>query len=134
MFVGFFQFPALELIRFAIIGGTATFIHALCGYIAVDTFGFNGLPANAIGFGCAWWVSFFGHHLFTFKGRADPYKAFFKFVLHSLAMFLVALSVAAIVSQIFSFITENFVPVIGALIVPLISFVSSKFFVFQKDT
>jgi len=132
MLDGLFRIPAFELLRFAIVGGTATFVHACSGFIAVDAFGLNGLFANAIGFGCAWWVSFFGHHLFTFQSRANPRIALLRFIFHSFAMFAIAFFITALAVNFLGFITERFIPVVGATVVPLISYLSSKFFVFRQ--
>lgn len=129
-----FNNPILELARFALVGGMATLVHAALGYSVVVGFGTNGMLANVIGFGCAWWVSFFGHHMFTFQKRAQPYRAFARFIVHSLGMFLIAFVVSAAAKMTFSFIPDSFVPVIGALVVPVISFLSSKYFVFRYAT
>ena len=124
--------PALEIARFAMVGGAATLLHAITGFVAVASFGLGGMVANAIGFGCAWWVSFFGHHIFTFQGRARGRQAFVRFVLHSCMMFLIAQLVIAGLATHFVSLPDRFVPLVGAIIVPAISFLSSKFFVFRR--
>ena len=124
--------PAFELARFAMVGGVATLLHAACGFVAVASFGLSGLVANAIGFGCAWWVSFFGHHIFTFQGRAKGHQAFLRFVLHSCMMFVIAQLVIGGLTTHIASLPDRFIPIIGAIVVPAISFLSSKFFVFRR--
>ena len=121
----------LQVIRFGLVGISATLVHAGVGVTAVNVFGTTGLEGNVIGFLVAWSVSFFGHHQFTFSAQADRLKAFMRFVPHSLAMFLIALFVTYVVSIGVPGIPEFMLPVMGAFIVPVISFLSSKFFVFK---
>jgi len=118
--------------KFGLVGGLATCVHASVGYVSVVSFGIAGMQANGVGFSCAWWVSFFGHHLFTFEGRANSWGAFVRFTVHSVALFLIAALITAALTMRAAFVPESLVPVIGALIVPIVSFLSSKYFVFRS--
>ncbi len=62
---------AWQVVRFGAVGVFATLVHAISGYITVSNFDLSGVQANVAGFLIAWWVSFFGHHRFTFRAIAD---------------------------------------------------------------
>lgn len=120
-----------QIVRFGLVGGLATVVHASVGYMAVTASGMSGLGANVAGFAVAWWVSFFGHHAFTFEGQANRTLSLMRFIPHSLAIFGIGMAVTAMVSLNVRGIPEAVLPVIGAGIVPIISFLSSKFIVFR---
>lgn len=122
---------ALQAFKFGCIGGLATLIHAGVGYLAVTQMGITGLQGNVAGYLCAWWVSFFGHHAFTFQGKSHRMEALMRFIPHSVGMFIVSLSVTGIISVLSPAVPQSALPLIGAGIVPLLSFLSSKFFVFR---
>ena len=122
-----------QVVRFGVVGVIATLVHASSGIAAVLILELNGLQANVLGFLIAWWVSFFGHHRFTFRAEADQQRALGRFVLHSVIMFGIAMGVTYIVSVGVPTLPQSFLPIVGALIVPVISFFSSKFFVFKAS-
>lgn len=125
--------PLRELMKFGIVGGLATVIHASVGLSAVVWFGMSGGTANVIGFASAWWVSFLGHQTFTFAGRADYDRALLRFIVHSVTLFLIAFAITTALTTVFTGLSDGFVPVLAACIVPVLSFLSSKFFVFRSS-
>lgn len=120
-----------QIARFGMVGGLATLVHAGVGYSAVTFLSISGLSANVAGFAVSWWVSFFGHHAFTFEGRADRTVSLMRFIPHSLALFGIGMTVTTMASFTIEGIPEAVLPVIGAFIVPVVSFLSSKFIVFR---
>lgn len=127
----FSQAPVWQIVRFGLVGAFATVVHATSGYIAVSIFGFGGLQANVIGFLFAWWVSFFGHHRFTFGAQSNQREAFFRFVLHSIVLFGIGMAVTSLISIEVPMLPQSLLPVVGAIIVAVASLISSKFFVFK---
>lgn len=127
-----FGFPIAQLVKFGLVGGVATFVHAGVGYSSATLFDLNGQQANVIGFCFAWGISFFGHHTFTFERRANQKAALLRFVVHSLALFFIASTITAALTSIVTSIDDSFVPVLAAFFVPALSFISSKFFVFRS--
>ena len=128
----FFGRPARQILRFGVVGGLATVVHALVGYLSVVLFDLTGQQANVVGFGIAWWVSFFGHHIFTFERLANRGPALARFVVHSLGLFLIASAMTTLIRSVHPGISDSFVPVLAAFTVPVLSFISSKFFVFRS--
>jgi putative flippase GtrA len=120
-----------QIARFGLVGAAATGLHAAVGVLAVRQLGLDGLSANAAGFATAWWVSFFGHQVFTFQAQAARGRALMRFIPHSALMFAIGMSVTALVSLAGPQVSQAMLPVIGAGIVPILSFLSSKFFVFR---
>lgn len=128
----FLGVPMLQILRFGVVGGLATMVHASVGYLSVTLINLTGQQANLIGFGVAWWVSFFGHHIFTFERRANRRSALARFVLHSLVLFLIASAMTAAVRSVHPGVSDALVPVLAAFFVPVLSFISSKYFVFRS--
>lgn len=127
-----FGFPIRQLIKFGFVGGVATFVHASVGYSSVAMLDLNGQQANVVGFCFAWWISFCGHYSFTFERRANRKDALLRFVVHSIALFLIASTITAALTSVVTSIGDSLVPVLAACFVPVLSFVSSKFFVFRN--
>lgn len=124
--------PLGQLAKFGMVGGLATCVHASVGFSSVVLFDLNAHLANVAGFCFAWWVSFFGHHAFTFEGRANRSAAFIRFVVHSVALFLIASTITTALTSLVADIDDSLLPVLAACIVPVLSFASSKFFVFRS--
>lgn len=128
----FLDVPTIQILRFGAVGGLATLVHASIGYMSVVFLDLSGQQANVLGFGFAWWISFCGHHAFTFERRANCSAALGRFVVHSLVLFLIASTITTAIRGLHPSISDGFVPVLAAFIVPVLSFVSSKFFVFRS--
>lgn len=120
-----------EVIRFGIVGMTATFIHAAIGYLLVERIQVTVQVANLLGFLSAWSISYIGHSQLSFRGHGQGKQAFFRFVIHSAAMFLMSLGIAMYLQSSLQ-INQSFMPVIAAFSIPLISLLSTKIFVFRK--
>lgn len=120
-----------QALRFGIVGVLATGVHAGVGALAVRGLGMPGLQASALGYLCAWWISFLGHYRFTFRSRQGLGAAFLRFVPHSLALFLLSFCLTALVALRGPELPQTVLPVLGAVLVPVLSFLSSKFLVFR---
>jgi len=60
------------VIRFALIGALATVLHWVAAMVAIDRIGTAPLVANAMGWLCAFAISFLGHFWVTFRGHGAP--------------------------------------------------------------
>ncbi len=80
-----------QISKFALIGVAATLVHSLI-YSACIRFDWAGPQwANSSGFLCAWFVSFFGHHYWTFQAGANRWPnplLLVRFLLTSLLTYL----------------------------------------------
>lgn len=56
-----------QFIRFSVVGLLAAALHYGLALAAVNKMGLSVALANLLAFLCAFWVSFFGHHYFSFK-------------------------------------------------------------------
>ncbi len=124
--------PVWQLLKFGFVGGLATFVHATVGFLAAVLLDFGGGLANVVGFGFAWWVSFFGHYSITFERCANRGPALARFVVHSVVMFVIASAIATALSSVVMGVDDSLIPVLAACTVPVLSFISSKFFVFRS--
>lgn len=71
----------LQLARFSTVGLAATGVHAGVLVLLIQVAGTNPLGANAGAFACAFCVSFFGHHAWTFASRLSRRRAVWRFLL-----------------------------------------------------
>ena len=56
---------------FGLVGAAATLVHLLVGTYLIGRM-WNPFLANTVGFATAFWISFTGHGLATFKDHASP--------------------------------------------------------------
>ena len=86
--------------------------------------------ANSIGFVMAVNVSFFGHYHWTFRSKANKPRAFYRFIVSSLVLYLSNSSLLAgllgldVLGELGSVFVAN-------LSIPLASFILSKFWAFK---
>jgi putative flippase GtrA len=120
-----------RLIRFGLVGGLATAIHAGVALAALRWLGFAPVLAHATGFCVAFVASFCGHSLVTFRTAPSMVRA---------ARFTtVALSTAALSSAIVYALQtwstlppEWYLPAV-ALCIPALNFVLHSLWTFQRE-
>ena len=88
-----------EIARFGLVGGLATVTH-----FVIATAIFRAVPgslfvANAIGFGVAFFVSYFGHYHLTFRANTAHGASVPKFALVALIGFLINTAVLWVFTQ-----------------------------------
>lgn len=75
-----------RLVRFGIVGVTATLVHFGVVVLLVETRLLSEpLFANLIAFSCAVWVSYHGHNQWTFQHRRRSSRQFLRFLIVTLA-------------------------------------------------
>jgi len=120
-----------QIIRFAIIGIMASAWHFMMVYLLVSQLQQHPLIANIFAFFSAFLISYFGHSLWTFKEKKHNHNhvikkfflvAVFGFILNEGGYFLL-LSFTS-----FSYLLSL---LIVLLVVPLITFIMSKYWAFQ---
>lgn len=120
-------------VRFGLIGILATTIHITIVWTLISTTLISVLEANSIAFGCAFWVSFLGNYLFTFRAPGSPRKAIFRFMaITSGAFFLNSILLSTILEM--RLLNPTLVTIGAAAIIPLVSFLASRFWGFAKQT
>lgn len=125
------SFSVAEIMRFLVTGVLATLTHAAVGYALTSSTGMAGPIANVCGFLLAWWISFIGHFYFSFRGHGQGWAAARRFVVYSAMIFAMAHSLTVFVSTN-KVLNDDFVPIIGAVLTPAVSFVVYKFIVFKR--
>lgn len=119
-----------QLFRFGVVGIVAAAIHFYIVISLVQTWSLEPLIANVFAFGIAFQISYWGHRLWTFSNTTTLHReAFPKLMLIQIINF------AANESLFYVFLTLNLPYPIALLIVltilPIVTFVSSKLWVFR---
>ena len=119
------------ILRFGIVGVLATLTH-ICVVVGLSfTTSLHPVTMNSLAFCLAFLVSAYGHMRFTFHFKGDRFPALVKF-------FIVALISLAISNfALYGFVKSSLVKVsiaqaIAIFIVPVFSFVASKFWAFSE--
>jgi putative flippase GtrA len=117
-----------ELIRFGIVGVSATLAYLIIA-IALDWL----LPLATVyisflAYALAALISFFGHRLFTFSHSGAVRGQAMKFVIST----LIGFTVAILIPVIFHMFSPNVTYLMVAIVVPVLSFLMLKFFVFSE--
>lgn len=119
----------LQLIRFAIVGGTATIVHGAVAYVFLLLSEGTALAANLLGFAVAFSVSFLGNLLWVFRRgtRAKAYLARFCILSFTLLLASLLISHAIDLSGVDPMVS---IPLVLA-VCPMISYLGNRFWVFQ---
>lgn len=120
----------LEVIRFGIVGLSATFIHLGIAILLANISDINLFIINTIAFLCAFIVSFCGHYFWTFKSSAPKLSSFIKFF--AVAFAGLCASQAMLGALIFIGITNVILKLmISILIIPIVTYVIGKLWAFK---
>lgn len=113
-----------EVFRFAIVGLSASAVHAAVG-IAASALGLVPLAANSAGFAAALGVSYFGNSVWTFRVDAARAGAFFRFCVLALTAFAAN---QAIVYVLTARLDWSYLPSLGVVlfIVPALTFLAAR--------
>jgi putative flippase GtrA len=120
-----------RLARFFTIGALATLIHTSVAMIAVAAAGTSPTVGTMIGFAAAFLVSYVGHFRFTFavSGRYRDYLL--KFVVSSLASFLLSTGAVWTSTAILG-IDYKLALIALAIVVPVGNYLVNRFWVFLQ--
>lgn len=121
----------LLVARFATTGTVATAAHFAVAFVAYGGLRVTEVAANALGFGTAVLVSFFGHYYFSFKSLDRPD------VVRALGRFVVVASVAFAASNalLLGLVRLGFdwMAMIGAgLLIPAINYLAGRLWAFNR--
>lgn len=118
-----------RMARFGAVGLIATLVHFLVaiavGYLAGAS---SVILMNTCGFLAALGVSFLGHYHFTFSSSQLYSRAFARFFLVALGAY--AASSLCIILTSYAHLPDIWRLLLGALIIPIISYLANKKFVF----
>lgn len=117
------------MLRFCIIGSCSLLVYVSTGFLLLNVVGLTLMAANIIAFFPALMVSYLGQALWSFEASNET-SSLLKFVMLS----VIALATTMLISYS---VTESSIPasfgiLITAVVLPIISFVVQKLWVFQK--
>ena len=120
----------LRVPRFALVGGLATVAHLITasGLVAV---GLNPLASTAFGYLVAVAISFFGHRCFTFGSIQPIPVAGIKFIVVSLTALIANMALLKLL-LLYGPLSDLLAVSLAAVIVPVISFLGSRLWVFKS--
>ncbi len=122
-----------QISRFAVIGLIATGVHLTVAGFAHYGLGMTPLVANFVAFLVAFGVSFTGHYFWTFGQTSSVRSAMVRFFLVSVSGLAINQAIVWIVVNVMgqSFLLAM---ALAVLIIPVASFVSSKFWAFKAQS
>lgn len=118
--------------RFGLIGIAATALHVSVVWVLIVHAATPALLANLLAFSCAFGVSFIGNYLWTFGAPGRPRRALFRFLVIALSAFAANNAVLALVLSL-GWVEQATVAIGAAAIVPVVSFLGSRFWGFKQD-
>lgn len=125
-----------EPLRFAVIGVCATGVHFAILSLGVEVLGLLPTLANALAFFCAVWATYLGQSRWVFRTapalqeRQQALWRVSRFGVSVLAGFLGNITIMHVATQIWQ-IDYRIAFVICTLIVPVLTFLLNKFWVFE---
>ena len=120
-----------EVVGFLVIGIIATIIHAGVGLAVNGLLKVAPLTANVVGYASAFTFSYFGNSLATFGRPARDWSQFARFMTVSLAMFGLNEAIVYVFTALVHW-PYRFALIPALTVVPVVSFVVSKLWAFQR--
>jgi putative flippase GtrA len=118
--------------RFFLIGLLATITHMFFVWWFITKVLLNVYYANFYAFLVAFFVSFLGHYYWTFKERPKIIFALLKMLVVSISAFFLNIIALTFFIEYFLFLEVN-AALAAASIVPLLSFVGMRLWIFKKN-
>jgi putative flippase GtrA len=120
---------AIQVVRFATVGGGATVIHLGIALALNGFFVLSPLRANFGGFIAGVAFSYWGHFVWTFDGVSAHKTALPRFVILQLTSFATNQAIVLVATELWGWpFFAALVPVV--LIVPAVNFLASRFWAF----
>lgn len=117
--------------RFGIIGVLAALTHYAIVILLFEYWHVNLALANLLAFTIAFWVSFFGHHHFTFQvGQISYKKTLPKFVIVAVLGFVFNETCLLTFHSLFQ-VSVSILVVIAIFLTAIFTFLLNRFFAFQ---
>lgn len=121
----------LMLARFGIIGVLAALTHYAIVILLFEHWHWGLALANFVAFAIAFWVSFFGHHHFTFHVKDLSYQATLpKFFLVAVFGFIFNEACLLTLHSLFQ-VSVSILVIIAIFLTAIFTFLLNRFFAFQ---
>lgn len=118
-----------RLVRFGIVGVTATLVYTATTFAAVGLLGLAPVRASILGQIAAMGISYFGHSLFSFAVKTDHRTYLWRFLVIAALTFSMNGSVMWFLIHVLGLHYGISVGIVGVLI-PLANYVCNRFWVF----
>ncbi len=126
------RLPPGEVLRFGIVGITATLTHFVVLTLGVEAIGMDPVPANGLAFACAVCVTYLGQSFWVFQVKRHSLKQLQKFLVSAVGGFIANLLLMALITQALGL--HYYVGFLAVtILVPLGTFLLNKFWVFKHD-
>ena len=119
--------------RFFSIGMIATVAHIALCLILVAAFGVQEQIANFTAFMAALGISFFGHHVWTFKSNAGYNQVLPRFLGVAFAGYLASAAMLSALQNVGA-LPPAVRLVVAALLIPAVSYIAYRYLVFENET
>lgn len=123
-------YEILVAVRFGFVGIAATAVHILTVYFILSKTTLPTLLANGLAFLVAFSFSFTGNYIWTFKSPSSPQKAMFRFLAISIFAFIANTFILAVLLNA-NWLLPFYATMVSAMVVPLITFLASRFWGFN---
>lgn len=127
-----------EVINYLIFGGLATVVNFVSYYIAARTLGIDEVVSSGISWFCSVLFAYITNKLFVFESKTDSKKG----ILKEMISFFLARVLSGIFCDVGTFaimvkvlhINDIFSKIVTQVMVIIVNYVFSKFFIFKKKT
>lgn len=126
--------PVTELLRvgrFGLVGVSATVAHLGTWTLLVELWSLNSMLASTLGVCVSFWISYFGHQMFSFQVERDHRAYLVRFLIGSAVAFALNLSIVAANTYLLHWPYQVAQGVL-AVVIPATSYVLSRFWVFRS--
>ena len=120
----------ITALKFSVVGVTATILHLLVALFLMGYYDFYPVIANFGAFLCAFVVSFLGNFHWTFRVDTSQRVALVKFFSVTMIAFVINNLLLIVLLNVAN-LPKQWVVVIAAMVIPFVTFISSRLWVFK---
>jgi putative flippase GtrA len=121
----------LTVLRFGLTGVGATLVHITVVWLLISQAAVAPMLANFLAFCCAFVVSFCGNYFWTFATAKDPWQALRRFFLIAVSGFLLNSALLLLIITK-GWLKPELAAVVSAALVPVLSYLASRFWGFKE--
>ncbi|MBK5937893.1 GtrA family protein [Halochromatium roseum] len=119
-----------RIVQFGIVGVSATTTHILVALVLIRHAGMLPLIANTLAYLSAFWISFAGNYLWTFKANTPVWDSMARFFFISGMAFIINTLLLGVL--LWGGMQPQWAALSAAVVVPPVSYLASRYWAFRR--
>lgn len=121
----------MRIVRFGLVGVSATVAHLGTWTLLVELWALNSVLASTLGVCVSFWISYFGHQMFSFGVERDHRAYLVRFLIGSAIAFALNISIVSANTYLLHW-PYQVAQATLAVVIPATSYVLGRFWIFRS--